>query len=450
MLPKIKFSGLILVSLLFLHLLILLITKFTAWPEMLTYPWLVTNGFRYYGDIVQPYLPLLTFMLKVWYSLFGLSTESLKVITWFVILISDVFIYKIAVKLYDRKKALISLFTFICLQIYFEGNGLWFELGSLPFILGAVYLLLINQKSQKTKLILFAGSLIGLAGLIKQTNYFYIFPAAVSVYRQPKAFIKLAIAIFLPLLILFIYYSTTDQFHDFLYWGLWHPLLVHNRMPGFILLPTIKQLLLTAFIFCPLLISFKRQKVLSIYFLVSLLFVISRFGYFHFQHTIGFFSLIIPAALLFNNRYSKIFLTIYFLVIIGLLSKFIYANYRQPIRFFDPEVMHIRQVLVDTVPGPNPVFFYNLSSEYYVGNRWIPSKPWAYEFPWYLEIPGIQEKVIKGIQSSQVSYVIFKQFGNEGKYIPGSYKPELIDNYIKNNFSYDRHITKDILLLKRK
>ena len=56
-LQKILLKNWQLLILLIFHLLLVKVTQFVAWPEMLIYPYLLSRGFSFYGDIIQPYMP---------------------------------------------------------------------------------------------------------------------------------------------------------------------------------------------------------------------------------------------------------------------------------------------------------------------------------------------------------------------------------------------------------
>src|SRR3989344_9384315 len=99
----------LLVLLLLGHLFFLGNMQFTAWPEMLSYPYLVNNGFKLYSDLVHPYPPLLTYILAVLFRVFGVKLIVLKIFTWLLLLINDVLIFKIVGKL--ARNTFLSLFS---------------------------------------------------------------------------------------------------------------------------------------------------------------------------------------------------------------------------------------------------------------------------------------------------------------------------------------------------
>ena len=70
------------------------------------------------------------------------------------------------------------------------------------------------------------------------------------------------------------------------------------------------------------------------------------------------------------------------------------SNLEKPTRFFGPEVSRIVSILHSKIPTNQPVFFYNDMGNYMVAGGFLPTKPWAYNFPWYMEgISGLQEKI---------------------------------------------------------
>ena len=94
-----KKSYLFLCLLLGFHLLILSRLQFTAWPEMISFPYLINHGFVTYRDMVHAYPPLLVNLLAVCYKLFGYNLWVLKMFGWISILFSDLFFFKIIRKI---------------------------------------------------------------------------------------------------------------------------------------------------------------------------------------------------------------------------------------------------------------------------------------------------------------------------------------------------------------
>src|SRR3989344_4476566 len=139
-----------------LHLLLLLNLKFTTWPEMLAWPYLITKGWLPYKDIAIAHTPLLLVYLTFFYKIFSVGVLQLKVFTWIVIIISDLLVYFVTKSLWNKKIALVALGFYIPLQLFYDGNGMWFDLALVPLVL-AVYYTLKKEKY------LWAGVLFGIS-----------------------------------------------------------------------------------------------------------------------------------------------------------------------------------------------------------------------------------------------------------------------------------------------
>ena len=98
---------------LLIHLFLLINLRFEAWPEIIIYPWLMDHGFKLYQDIINPYLPGLTWFLYFFFRLFGFSVFNWQILTWGIIILTDVLIYFIASRRYGSRSALIALGFFI-------------------------------------------------------------------------------------------------------------------------------------------------------------------------------------------------------------------------------------------------------------------------------------------------------------------------------------------------
>ena len=278
---------------LLIHGLLMIFLQFTAWPEMLIYPYLLERGFKFYGDIVQPYVPVLPYFLWGSFKIIGLSLQSLHVITIAFALMSDVFLY-VVLKTYFKKISVITvLLSFILMQVFMEGNGLWFDHAVVPCILVATYFFLKYFKTQNIKPLVVTSIVIGLGFTIKQTAiwYFVALEAFLLYKSRFKEAIISTVSFIIPFTVLFVAFNPVDLFS----WTIIYPFMKMPRLPGYLLYPHIRPLLITLFIFSPLLFLFKNKELLArislVGFLASLGFLVPRFAYFHFQPALPFSSL---------------------------------------------------------------------------------------------------------------------------------------------------------------
>lgn len=461
---KVKYYYGLLFLLLTLHLLILLCTQFIAWPEMFSYAYLLNKGYLLYKDIINPYPPLLSWVLQFYYKIAGINLLSLKIITYLFILITDIFIYRITVKIANKQVGLIALLLYVLLQISFEGNGLWLDLALTPVLLLAffVFYKIINNKTEKLTDIFILGVLLSAAFFIKQTVGFYIiFSGIYFIYRfrKDKGFFKYIsmylISLLLPFSIVSLIVMKNGVFNEYLYWVYRYP-FQHLQSSGFQLLPTAKQsfilILLIAF---PFLFIWQNRKqllvvIIGIWFILSLSFCIPRFSYFHLQPCLPFIAILLGYLFKKIQDFNKKRLIFgYVIIIFGVFGYFVQKNLLKEPRFYDHKTIEISHDINMVVNNKETIYFYNLSSEYFVIGNLLPVKPWADTFPWYLESSNMQDKIVLSLEENKTPFIIKKEFSKEGMFIPGSYLPQKIDNYINNNYRLRGKITNDIWLLER-
>ena len=112
-------------------------------------------------------------------------------------------------------------------------------------------------------------------------------------------------------------------------------------------------------------------------------------------------------------------------------------------------MINIRQKIEEVIPKDSQVFYLNVSSEYFVNSSYLPLKPWADTFPWYYETFNLQQITISNFEKTNIEYVVYRKPNNEGKFIPGSYLPEQVNQYIQNNYQYFVKIDDSIIILKK-
>ncbi len=439
-------SHLLFITLLLLHVWLSYHIQFTAWPEMLTYPWLMEHGFRLYGDIVHPYLPLLPITLFIFFKIVGFSIINLHILTLGVLGTIDGLIFYATLKKFGTVWASISTLCFIFLGLILEGNSLWFDIFGIPFIMGAL-LLLDEEKHVSSSRLLFSGLLTGLAILVKQSYIIFLLPILLLLVPNYKKMVQVCFGIGIPIFIVTSIFIFKGQFREFSYWGLWHPIFVHARIPGFALMPTKRELIFTSILFLPfILFGFRKISKLMFFSLcLSFLLAVPRFAYFHLIPSAAIASLLVP-SLKFPKPF-KLYRVGYALVVSVLAFVFITNNWQKPTRFFEPNVLTAQQQIVQTIDDQQGVYFYNVPSQYFVLTNILPIKPWVDTFPWYLEVPGVQQQIIESLEKTH--YIVSAPFQNEGRFIPGSYKPSLIDAYIKQHFKLQMEISPQLLLLQR-
>src|SRR3989338_6212911 len=317
-------------SLIAIHILILTQLRFEVWPEMMVMPYLMKNGFELYRDMIVPWTPGLMWILSGWFWLTGLTVWNLKVLTWLIIISTDILIYFIAVKRWGKIAGIISLTSFLLLQPLFDGNGLWFDLSVVPLLLLAFH---FNNP-------LFLAP----AFLIKQSVVWF-FPLF---WKQWK---RLVMGITGTIGLSMVWFWSKGALSDYWFWAYDFTFRLFPRMPGHLDLGNWRlwALALAPFVLIGVIrITSGIRRIVMIekeplvWAGLAILFTLPRFGLFHFQPAIAFLALEIGSLYKCYKSYkdNKIYILISLMVIYLGFSWFriIQAQWHKQDRFFEPEV----------------------------------------------------------------------------------------------------------------
>lgn len=431
-----------------IHLFLLTTLQFTAWPEMVSFPYLINHGFITYKDMVHAYPPLLIDILSVLYKLFGYKIFVLKALGWSGFVASDILIYLILKKIVKSERLiLIGIFIYILLQPILEGNMVWPDLFMIPFLLGGL-LLILNKKY------FWSGIIFAFALLTKQTAILYIVFSIIYVVLAEKSLVKLSnfvlggVIVGAPFLITLF---SQKSLIDFINWTMIYSSQYWTKFPGYVQLsPTLRENLILFFLFLPVAYSvFKssKKKFGDKYFLILFAFLISgifgvypRFSFFHLQPAIAFLViLIIYLADSFKfNSYYLLFIPLVILVI----------NFRSlsfgRTRFWENSDLVLAQTIQNETPNGRPMYLLGLNSNLYSFSGRLPNKPWLDNFGWYLEIPGIQELVINSFKENPPASIFWQTPQDGNWYDIGTYQPKMISDWIKKNYVIKKEIQKGI------
>lgn len=440
-----------LVLLLGVHLLLLYVLKFTAWPEMTLWPYLILHGFLPYKDIAVAHTPLLLAKLAVFYKLFGVGIIQLKIFTWLLILVLDFFVFWIAKKLWNIKTAYIALGFFVFWQLFFDGNGLWFDLFmSIPTL---VSFYLVEKKNY-----FWSGIFWALAFISKQTAAFFLVPIGIAILRDRENVIqnikKFVLGI-LPIVILTI--LTLWIFGilpAFIHWAIYFGIFVLPKASGQIQLPSLKALAVTIFpflIFLPLIWkNFRKNVNLLIWAIAGSLGAYPRFEYFHIQPAVPYLALatgIFFSEKIWKSKLIKIFLIFYILGSLYLFGGFFMRNFNEGTRFFETDVADVVSYIDSNTQSSDRIFIMNWWDNVYALSDRLPAiNPWIPQLSWYTEIPGIQEKMVEDLTSVKPKLIILYPYSDSGL---SAYIPQKVYIYVMQNYKLKEKVDDiDILILK--
>ncbi|EKD90019.1 MAG: hypothetical protein ACD_32C00086G0001, partial [uncultured bacterium] len=391
----IKYS-LLLVSIFLLHALLLINFQFTLWPEMVVYPYLINKGFLIYKDIINPYPPFFSEFLSFFSKIFGYLPLPYQILTWIIIFTIDFSIFKVVYKIAGNYyQAFSALFFFVVFSIPFGVNGLWFDLAQTPIIVFSVYYFYNYTKYQKKQDLQKSFFLVIFAFFIKQqVLWLIIFYLGFLIIFQKDKFQKLKkilllqFAVFsLIFLIQIVFFYKQGTLNDFLFWTVYQPLFRGSSLPGYVSLPTLKQLAILAlpyFLVAHLTIFSKEKKLfITLLALPLIMFAYPRFDYFHLIPYLAIVAVSLGVHLK-GLRVNHVLLPIGFLF---LLSIFAIHQYRlfwdKPIRFFERDVLTAASLIEAVTPQNGIIYIQNGPDQLLPLSGRLSVKPWAIQFPWY-------------------------------------------------------------------
>lgn len=449
---------------LLVHVLLLTNTKFTLWPEMMVYPYLLNNGFLLYRDIINPYPPTLIYALSQLTKFFGYNPKALQVFTWLAVIIVDLSIYIVAKKLTkNNQKALLTTYVFVILSIPFGINGLWFDLIQTPFIIFSFYFFYDFNHMGNKKSLFFSILILTIAIFIKQhlvsIGLFYIVASAAKYKEKIVAFTKFIPVLLIPFFLIFIFqvifFSAKGTVEEYLFWVFAFPFFKASQMPGYILLPTVKQLVIVASLgafFASILISkSSRNQLLPLAFgMFLLVLAFPRFDYFHLIPALSILVLLTPQV---RENFLKAKLPIKLLFFLPLIPMIIFtrhyliSNWNTEIRFFESRTVSVATFLQITGIASQPLYIQNGPDQLFPLAQALPPKPWADEFPWYLEIGSVQERIVTSLKEHNPQFIITKPYDQGETYELGVYRPQKIADFVDENYQNYFQIS-DTLWLK--
>jgi len=431
---------LVILLLLAIHVILLVNLRFTAWPEMLSYPYLRNNGYLLYKDMIHPYPPVLTMVLSIIYKLFGHKLIVLKVFTWLIILANDVLIFLIAKKLTKKNIfALASLSLYVVTQPFLEGNQLWFDLAIVPSVLLGL-LFLLNKKY------FLSGLSLGAAILTKQTVGLYlVFGILYIAYRERSLkkllnFIAGPVILFLVLVLRLI---TENALAGFFNWTLIYPFTWWSKFPGYVqMILTRREIIILVLLVMPLILLllklrryfFKDKNLVLLIFsiLISSILVYPRFSFFHLQLGVAFCA-ILYGVFLSKFKFPYILHAAYYILLFVLICiPVLKTDWKKETRFWGNEEERVAEVIRDKTKTSDLIYLLGPQSGLYVLSGRLPPKPWTDNFVWYLEIPGVQEEIIKRWETNKPNIVFTNNVQEGNWYDLGTYRPQKITEWIKN------------------
>lgn len=449
---------------LFFHLFLLSKTIFTAWPEMLSYPYLFSNGYLLYKDLIAPYTPGLIITLSAVFNIFGYSVEVLKNFSWILIILSDIsFFILIKSITKDINISLFFLFLYIILQTFFDGNMLWFDFTTVLPLIWAIYFYLNWLNKKETTNIFLSSLFFGLAIFIKQIAVIYfagfLFYYFIIWEKKYKELYKIILGVFLVFIPFLIYLLSKNILIDFLNWTLIYPVFYWKNFPGYIDYEISKtEALAFSFLFSISIWTINKYKIfikdqrfifLLIMFICTLLATFPRFSFFHLQPALAI-SLITASIVIMKINHKYLFAT-YLLMAVFIIFLLNSKNtFNEEIRFYTKKDISFTSKLKEELKDEKLTYFLGFNSTQYVFTKTFPPKPWIEGFGWYMESPGVQYRVVSGLEHAKPQAVFVKKPKDGDWFDLESYQPKEVKSYILDEYYYSGIIDGEIEIWRRK
>lgn len=372
--------------------------NFTAWPEMLAWPYLILKGWLPYKDIAIAHTPLMLYELALFYKIFGVGIMQLKIYTWLLVILNSGLLYFVAKEIYKKKVALISLLLYLPLVIVFEGNGLWFELALTPYAIFLFYLL-------KKKEWMWSGIVFVLGFLTKQTFVYFLLPIFVLYFSKKikldnlRKIIIGSGAALLSFLFLLLIFGIAD---DFYYWAVNFGVFYLPKAGGQMSLPSIKQFL---FAFSPFVFSIFTPELIP-WVIAGVMGVYPRWGLFHFQAALPFLAISLSLILASKkDKYIKYVVVIFMslFLIIGIKRQLGFTT-----RFLETDVVKAINI-INNQEDINNIYVVNYWDNIYALTETVPStKPLIPYIPWYLDYEDDKKLILDKLKLNFPGAIVVK------------------------------------------
>lgn len=402
--------------------------QFTPWPEMLLWPWLVNHGWLPFTDLIVVHAPLLFIGLAAWYRLAGIGLLQLQIFTWGYIMLTALALWLICRRLYSSAVASLALGLYLALVLVYQGNGIWFDQSLAPVILiGWNYL-----HRRKAAL---AGIMFSTAFFLKQTAGWLLFPIIWHLARTRQFWRFSRGFLFVAGTVLAGFYLL-GVLDDFWFWAIKVGVFGLSASGWQRQFPSVPAA--AAYLFLPVLAGLFTPR-LAPWIIFSSLGVFPRWDLFHFQPALPLIALALARGID-NHRWlaAGTLLTLSLL-----LSRLAVRDWHLPPRFFDTTTLEAAQV-ISRSPSPSLYVFNYWDHVYVLADRLPATRPFAPGFPVFLEQPGIQSQLVADLQANP-PWVIYHPLEASGY---GSYRPDMIYNYLSRNFTVYRKISDTLWLLQ--
>lgn len=375
---------------------------FTYWPEMMNWPWAMSQNWIPYKDISIIFTPLVLYLLHFTGEVVGFGPLNLRLTALILQLIINLILILITYHQTQNKKiALVVGILHAYLIMSFEANAIYPELLAAPLLLISYFFQQSFIEKENLNKMFFSGFFMALVLMTKQ-SFAYVLPEfifflsylCITKHKRLSEIVKITFIFTAPIVFVFISFflhlHTLEALDDFYIWAIkFVSLLPHLENQAGVsdwLFPHPKHIpLLLAFYILATIIVIRTKNFMVTFMLVwmvlSSLLIVPRFAYNHLLSTLSFFLLIIGKGLDYYHRFTikKIFIIIVVIIIAWPICKKTYIESRS---YLEPDIVQLGTWIKQTYPTQS-LYILNAPEQLYFLSGKLPSfKPWIQQLPW--------------------------------------------------------------------
>lgn len=106
--------------------------------------------------------------------------------------------------------------------------------------------------------------------------------------------------------------------------------------------------------------------------------------------------------------------------------------WKQTDRFFEPQILQTSAYIESNTSENDKIYVFNTWDNIYSLSSTLPAvRPWIPTLEWYIELPGIQQKMTEQLSKDHPKYIVIGQYDDMSSWV---YKPGLIMNFVMQNY----------------
>ncbi|GEM_PF-1158420 len=451
--------GIILSSIIALHVFLLLSIHFFPYPELFVYPYLTKIGLVPYKEILDQHFPGLMFFPLNLATLGFTTPASFRLLQIGCVLLSHVGILLLTRMLTKNKLKILTVsLLYVIWQSYFEGYTVWIETFITPILLFGCYFLIKGIESTSRRQLVGSGILLGIALVMKQVVLPLILLLGLILWIKKVRWSLLqwiGVGIGIPLVVLGVFVLARGIILDFWYWTVIFNVSVFREMGRKFATP---REALTLLAFCSvalgsLLVQLKSKNValsrllIGTFFLGSFAFAYARFDFIHLQPLVPF-ALVLTATIEIKSKRFMLGLLMAYVVGSVIFGARFFTRYWGPsVKFFDQQDYVVFNEVSERVSKGDAVFAFATYPHVYAMTETHPAgNVFVFHFPWFMKVS--EKRILAGLMMDKPKVVLRDMNATTDGYNLVTYMPE-ISRYIERYYKVDEIVGQTEIMIPR-